>query len=105
MLPIQSTLEKAATEGLRKGGREILAEAKRRVPVDDGVLRDSGGLSTPSDGTEVHVTFNAPHAWLQHEKTEYQHPDGGQSKYLESAALEYDLAKPIADHVRAVLGG
>lgn len=103
LYPIRDSIAAAAEEGLKVGGREVLNEARDRVPVDDGILRRSGKLR--SDGLEATVAFTAPHAWLQHEKTEYQHPNGGEAKYLENAALATDLAKPIAGHVRAVLGG
>lgn len=103
MYPIRDAVANAAAEGLKKSGRDVLKAARERAPVDDGVLRKSGKVT--ADDLELTVRFTAPHAWLQHEKLEYQHPNGGQAKYLESAALETDIAKPIADKVRAVLGG
>lgn len=103
MNPIRDTISNAASEGLKVGARVVLKEARERAPVDDGGLRKSGRMIL--DDLDATVRFTAPHAWLQHEKLEYQHPNGGQAKYLESAAIETDLAKPIADKVRAVLGG
>lgn len=102
--PMSNVVEPAAAAGLREGARAVLRDAKERVPVEDGGLRKSGGFSA-RDPLEVHVSFSAPHAWLQHEKVEYEHPNGGEAKYLENAALATDIAQPVADHVRAVLGG
>lgn len=103
--PLADAVDTAAAEGLREAGRAVLRDAKKRVPVDSGGLRKSGGISQDRSTDEVAVTFSAPHAWLLHEKTELQHPNGGEAKYLENAALATDVAKPVADHVRAVLGG
>lgn len=103
--PLSDAVDTAAAAGLREAGMQVLRDARTRVPVDDGVLRKSGGISQDRFTDEVAVSFSAPHAWLVHEKTEFQHPNGGEAKYLENAALATDVAKPVADHVRAVLGG
>jgi hypothetical protein len=100
---IKTVVEEGAVAGLRAGGRDVLKEARDRVPVDDGELRKSGRVVT--DDMDVIVKFTAPHAWLQHERTDYEHHDGGQAKYLENTALEYDLAEPVAREVRKRLGG
>jgi hypothetical protein len=99
---LSDTILNAADDGLRQAGRDVLKAARARVPVDDKVLWRSGKVVVGEAG-EVEVIFDAPHAWLQHEKTEYEHPNGGEAKYLETAALETDVAKPVADHIRAVL--
>jgi len=101
MHPIHGLIEGAAIKGLKVGGRTVLKVAKERAPEDTSGLKNSGRVV--QDDLEVIVKFTAPHAWLQHEKLEYEHPNGGQAKYLESAALETDIAEPVARHVRAVL--
>lgn len=103
--PLADIVDTAAAAGLREAGRDVLRDAKTRVPVDSGGLRKSGGVSVDRSSDEVAVTFSAPHAWLIHEKTELQHPRGGEAKFLENAALATDVAKPVAEHVRAVIGG
>ncbi len=103
MNPIRDPIANAAAAGLKVGARAVMKDARERAPEDDGVLKASGRVV--ADDLDVLVKFTAPHAWLQHEKLEYQHPNGGGPKYLENAALESDLARPIADHVRAVLRG
>jgi hypothetical protein len=49
------------------------------------------------------VVFRAPHAWIQHERLDYQHPDGGQAKYLETPASDKAVVDKLADGVRARL--
>lgn len=96
-------IAEAAAVGLRKGGRELLRDARERAPEDDGDLKKSARLR--QDGLEATVKFTAPHSWLQHERLDYQHPGGGEAKFLENAALEYPLAEKIAGEVGGVLGG
>ncbi|MGX5772696.1 HK97 gp10 family phage protein [Microbacterium trichothecenolyticum] len=103
LYPIRDPIAEAAADGLREGARDVTRDAKRRVPVDDAELRNSGGYS--QNELEAIVRFTAPHAWLQHERLDYEHTNGGEAKYLENAATEYPLAEPVANHVKARLGG
>jgi hypothetical protein len=101
--PILAGVEAAAQAGLSKAGKETLTRAKELAPKRTGRLRRSG--RAVEDDLSVTVKFTAPHAWLVHERTENAHPNGGQAKYLETAALEVDVGKAVADAVRAHFGG
>lgn len=101
--PILSAIEKAAEEGLTEAAKETLKRAKERVPVDTGGLKRSGRVTV--DDLSVTVRFHSPHAYLVHEHTEWQHPNGGQAKFLETAALEIDLGAYVAHAARATFGG
>ena len=79
----QEVVEKAAMKGLRKLGEEILTEAKELCPVDSGTLRQSGSVRANSKNKTVEISFNTPYALKQHEEMSYNHPNGGQAKYLE----------------------
>ena len=79
----QDVVEKAAMKGLRKLGEEILTEAKELCPVDSGTLRQSGSVRANSKNKTVEISFNTPYALKQHEEMSYNHPNGGQAKYLE----------------------
>lgn len=71
-----------------------MTESKRRVPVDQGVLRASGFVSPPERrGRTITVTLSyggaADHyAIIQHENLDFHHPNGGQAKFLESVLNE-----------------
>lgn len=68
-------------------GVGLYGEARKRVPVDSGYLRDSAYVTKPnlrSQNMKVEVGFGAEHATLQHQKTEYRHTKG-EAKYLENA--------------------
>jgi len=48
------------------------------------------------------VAFRSPHAWLQHERLDYQHDDG-EPKYLERAVDEVGVEADIISGVTARL--
>lgn len=65
---------------------ELLGEAQRLAPIEEGTLRASAGRTTErhaGGGVTVTGYFATPYAAVQHERTDYRHPRGGQAKYLE----------------------
>jgi hypothetical protein len=77
-------------EAVEHIGNDALGEAQRRAPVEEGTLRGSGevDVNVRGDRVEAVVSFNTVYAARQHEETEWRHPLGGQSKYLESVLRE-----------------
>lgn len=93
-----------SAEGLKDALLYVANESQKRAPADTGDLRgsvlvemdntviakgnESGGLTitgnAPENSTKGSVGYNTPYAANQHEHTEYDHPLGGQAKYLES---------------------
>lgn len=72
-----------------------LGEAVRRAPVEEGTLRASGHLDPPGEvdrsapnSSEIRIVFSTPYAAVQHERLDYEHPRGGQAKYLQSVIQE-----------------
>jgi hypothetical protein len=80
----------AATVAGRAAGEDLLGEAQRRAPVEEGTLRASGDLDVDvgPGGVIVTVAFNTVYAARQHEETEWEHPKGGEAKYLENPLRE-----------------
>src|SRR5689334_11311522 len=80
----------------------ILAEAKNRVPVDTGELRDSGRVEMdddrPGEPIRARIVFDAEHAGIVHEDLEADHLTG-QAKFLESAMN--DAASGAAERMAA----
>ena len=70
--------------------------------AEQGCRRSPGRVEV--DDLEVRVVFRAPHAWLQHERLDYQHPHGGQAKYLETAAGDQGVVGKLVDGVKARIG-
>ena len=95
-----TAIEKAAHDALVDTAKEVLRTAKTLVPVDDGDLKRSGKVE--QQWKEVAVVFRAPHAWLQHERLDFEHPNG-QAKYLEAAVDQVGVEAAIVGAVRARL--
>ena len=92
-------IQAAAQAALVEVATEVLKRAQTLAPVLDGKLKGSGRVEV--DDLEVRVVFRAPHAWIQHERLDYQHPHGGQAKYLETAASDQGVAGKLVDGVKA----
>lgn len=101
--PILNDLEKATQEGLRDAGRAVLKRARDLSPTDSGDS-DKSGFMTVDDLT-LQVGFKSLVSRLQHENLDWKHPDGGQAKFLETAADEIQVEEYIAARVRKALGG
>lgn len=93
----------AVAKGLYRAGNEIMTDSKRNyVPVDTGVLRSTGGVTTPTHQAgrvmvQLYYGGNAaPYAVKQHETLHYRHRVG-QAKYLERPALA--RANQIGRHI------
>ena len=104
---LQEEIDKLQTQsvkGLKTALLYVAKESQKKAPVEFGDLRGSvlvemdntviaegnegGGLTvtgeTPENAVSGSVSYNTPYAANQHEHTEYDHPLGGQAKYLES---------------------
>lgn len=102
-LPLLSTVEKAAQDGLRAGGRALLARARELSPTDTGASDKSGFVAI--DDLTLQVGFTSHVSLMQHENLDFQHPGGGQAKFLETAAQEVDVLDHVWEHVAKALRG
>lgn len=73
-------------QAMRDIGQDLLGKSVERAPVDEGDLRGSGFSEV--DGLTTTVGFTAVYALRQHEETQYNHPQGGEAKYLENPMNE-----------------
>ena len=112
---------KAGVMALREFAETEMTEAKRRTPVDNGILRDSGHVKTLDDFT-LQLGFGGPagsgnldrvtnkkdvgYALVVHEDLEALHTVG-QAKYLESTLLESIpyMAERVAKTMIQIRGG
>src|SRR5690625_3352594 len=100
-----------AGDALIDVGLDFLGKSSRRAPVDTGDLRGSGYLVTER-GTQVakggkegdvvpmarekrwgkppmvEAGWGVPYAVVQHERTDFQHPRGGEAKFAERTLQE-----------------
>lgn len=82
-------LQNATDEGVREGLDHLLAASRRLVPEEHGDLKASGTvvLESRGKGSVQYGTTpeTAEYAVVQHERLDFNHPRGGQAKYLEAA--------------------
>lgn len=101
-------IQQGSSQGLKEALLMVAEKSQERAPVEFGDLRGSvlvevddtiiakgkkeGGIEilaeAPENGMVGTVSYNTPYAADQHEHTEYDHPKGGQAKYLESVLVE-----------------
>lgn len=81
-----SNMDSVNNKALRDVGLDLLGKSVDLAPVDKGDLRGSG--SSHFEDNTVTVGFSEPYAVSQHEHLEYEHPKGGQAKYLEKPFRE-----------------
>lgn len=98
-----------AKEGMADVLNDIWQRAADRAPKDTGALRGSASMWIDEENNEIvgEVQFNEPYAAAQHEHVEYQHPQGGEAKYLEKAALEKleQIRERVAAGLSELFGG
>lgn len=81
-----SNVKSFTPKAMRDIGQDLLGKSVERAPVDQGDLRGSGFSEV--SGTETTVGFTAVYALRQHEELNYNHPQGGEAKYLENPLKE-----------------
>lgn len=87
-------------QGLIDVALDLQGKSTERAPIDTGDLRGSGYMSTfetPKEFT-VEVGFNTVYAVRQHEELNYNHPKGGEAKYLERP-LNENISQYV-NHIR-----
>ena len=86
--------KQAVGAGLYGVANNVMTAAKRIVPVDVGTLKGSGYVTMPENkGNNITVEEGfggaaKDYAVVQHERTDYRHPGGGEAKYLEKPMME-----------------
>ena len=99
----------AFQEATYRAAASIQTLALPRTPIEQGELRDTSHLEEMPSGNiaRTEVSYNKIYATRQHEETGWNHPRGGQAKYLESAMQDgQDNARNIIEnHLKGILNG
>lgn len=121
---------RGAMRALRHIGEDLIARSVPRAPIEEGTLRGSAAVAFIVNGQRlegagayelavhlavrlaragllrslrVEVSFNTVYAARQHEEVEWNHPLGGEAKYLERPLLEgmagYRRALELEDRI------
>jgi len=102
-------MKQAVADGLNDAAKLVQEDARELAPKDTEELVESIKIdeATPRQATPTaRVYTGARHAVPQHERLDYAHPNGGQAKYLEAAALQgrSKVEAAIAARVRQAFG-
>lgn len=84
---VEDAITRGAEDGVYEAAQILQDLAVQRTPIQDGILRASARAT--SEGLDAAVSFNTPYAVRQHEELGYQHPNGGEAKYLERPANQF----------------
>lgn len=106
---------RGAMRALKMSGEDLIARSVPRAPIDEGILRASAALTFIVNGrryegagayelavrhavslarrgelqsVSVEVSFNTVYAAAQHQGDHFNHPKGGEARYLERPLLE-----------------
>ena len=87
---LKREIKEATVNAIEDVTDDLTQKAKELAPLDTGDLRGSGEGKVIKRGNKVRgeVSFNKPYALKQHEELTYNHPRGGQAKYLEQPFRE-----------------
>lgn len=83
----------ALEEGVTEAANDLVREAQEATPVESGALKASIHTNgAERSGTMVTATVQtggevSDYAAVQHERTDFAHPRGGQAKYIEEPLL------------------
>ena len=109
---IRAAIRREAEMEMKRVSADILAQAKREVPVDEGTLRRSALRKVEWDGDtlKASISFNTPYAAKQHEDASLTHNGvgfygrqrQGKAKYLEDPVKQYypKVKQRLADAMR-----
>ena len=103
MARAQVKMDLAVRTALYLEAESIMTDSRPLVPWETGVLKASGYVN-PATPTSVEFGYGgaaSAYALVQHEHTEFNHPRGGQAKYLLTAIQQHatNLDSRLAAHV------
>lgn len=84
-------LIKQALAACEEIGDDALEKSNRVIPIEEGILQDSGFVEVERVGVSEmrgQVAYNTPYAVVQHEDPTLQHDDGRKDHYLEDTVNE-----------------
>jgi lipoate-protein ligase A len=97
---VESNVKRAVQEVVL----DLQGKAQQLAPIDEGHLRGSANNKVVVNRGKVvgTVRFNERYALIQHEDLSFNHPKGGQAKYLEEPLKrnESQYIRDIEDAVR-----
>ena len=83
---ISAEFKRVGDKALMKAGLDLQQESGDQAPIELGDLRGNAGIddSELASKSEIQVGYSLPYALRQHEELDYNHPGGGNAKFLEN---------------------
>lgn len=105
---LTARVQDGARAGVVDAAQAVATASQELTPVLEGVLRAATTVRGPvQDGDEIvaGVGNNTIYAARQHEETGWQHPRGGQAKYMETAMTQNEDAvrQTILNHIKGAI--
>lgn len=92
----QRRVTDAGKRGLLVAGEHVLGVSNIRVPLEEGDLARSGGVSQDESSGRTAISYDTDYAVKQHEDMSLQHDPGRTAKFLENAMnSERDVVQGI----------
>lgn len=102
----KSAVRSGSAAGNRRALEILLEHSRKLVPKDTGKLIHSGRVEM--NGEQGRVVYETEYAIIQHERTDFAHPRGGQAKYLEDPAndsmVQREMVNALGEQIRQALG-
>jgi hypothetical protein len=81
---VKAVTRSGAVNGLFRAAEHLLEVSNRFVPLQEGILQDTGATSVDKGALRAAVSYDTSYAVKQHEEMDYQHAAGRTAKYLEN---------------------
>lgn len=75
-------------DALEDVAEDCLFEANRTIPIEEGVMQDSGFAEVDREALEGQVAYDTPYTVKQHEDPDLHHDEGRRAKWLEATVAE-----------------
>lgn len=80
---VNNQIRDLIAQALKDVGDNCLEEANRTIPLEEGVLQDSGFVEVDVHALEGQVAYSTPYAVVQHEDSTLTHDPGREDHWLE----------------------
>jgi hypothetical protein len=106
LVDAEAEIRKAAGDALGDVADAGLEEANRTIPLEEGIMQDSGFTEVDRDALEAQIAYSTPYAQKQHEDVTLHHDPGREDHWLEKTVdrNRQAYADYIATEVRRRLG-
>lgn len=91
-LPDVTDTRRAVATALGDVAEQCLEEANRTIPLEEGILSDSGFVEVDEAGLQAQVAYSTAYAVVQHEDPSLTHDAGRRDHWLEQTVIENQAA-------------